>query len=204
MWFEFRKITTNGSQVSWFGVEDPNIKDLAWDGNYIWAINAPGILTKFDTSGKYPVDTIAGLLSGGWGLTYSEGYFWASDPNKDMVYKISAVTSIEDANKYSFEKSRLLQNYPNPFSRSTVINYFIGQILRDIHKQNESKYVSLGVYDRTGRLVKTLANKAQAPGHYSIVWDGRDQFGKEVTSGVYFYKLQADNYAQTKKMVVLH
>jgi len=162
-------------------------------------------MKRFTTEG-FLVESIAGLLSGGWGLTYGEGYLWASDPNKDMIYKISAVTGIEDANKYSFEKFRLLQNYPNPFSGSTVIHYsigFCGQLSDNEKRTTENPHVVLKIYDLTSRLVRTLVDESQKSGHYKVDWDGQDDSGRRVAPGVYFYKLITSEYRLVKKLVIL-
>ena len=88
----------------------------------------------------------------------------------------------------------LLQNYPNPFNPTTTIRYSIA----------ERGHVSLRVYNVAGQLVKTLVDEVQSPAAIEPVrWDGRNDAGQPVSSGVYFYKLIAKNYTQTKKMVLL-
>jgi hypothetical protein len=85
-------------------------------------------------------------------------------------------------------------NYPNPFNPRTTIKYTIG---RETH-------VSLRVFDASGRLIKTLVDRAQSPGEVSPVeWDGRDETGQLVASGVYFYQLQTRGFSQTRRMVLL-
>lgn len=83
---------------------------------------------------------------------------------------------------------RLSQNYPNPFNPSTKINY-------SIPKQN---YVSIKVFDVLGREIRTLINKEQPQGNYEIEFDGF-----ELTSGIYFYRLQAGGFVESKKMVLI-
>jgi hypothetical protein len=87
----------------------------------------------------------------------------------------------------------LLQNYPNPFNPATMISYTL----------NSNSFVSLKIYNLLGQAVKTLVEKNQTTGNYKIEWDGKDNLGKEVASGVYFYKLKADNNSKTLKMVLL-
>jgi hypothetical protein len=84
-------------------------------------------------------------------------------------------------------------NFPNPFNPQTTIAFSLAQ------RSN----VHLAVYDVNGALVRTLANEARATGAYELTWDGRDASGHEVASGVYFYKLNAGDFTQTRKMVVL-
>jgi hypothetical protein len=89
--------------------------------------------------------------------------------------------------------SRLEQNYPNPFNPSTEIRYAVR------HKGP----VSLKIYNVAGQLVRILVNEVQDPGVYKIGWDGRNNRGSQVTSGVYFYCMEANEFRSTKKMVLL-
>lgn len=87
----------------------------------------------------------------------------------------------------------LEQNYPNPFNPLTRINYAIP----------EPAYVKLCIYDINGILVKTLFEGNQAAGKYQTVWDAENSSGMKVGSGVYFYRIQANNFVQTRKMILL-
>jgi len=87
----------------------------------------------------------------------------------------------------------LSQNYPNPFNPQTTIAFSI----------KDRGAVSVKVYNVAGELVRTLANEDRAAGSYTLTWDGRNDAGQPVSSGVYFYKLVANNFSQTKKMVLL-
>ncbi len=83
---------------------------------------------------------------------------------------------------------KLYQNFPNPFNPSTTISY-------EIPKEG---FVSLKIYDVLGRLVKTLVNKIVNSGDYNINFDASD-----IASGIYFYRLQAGDFVQSKKMILL-
>jgi hypothetical protein len=87
----------------------------------------------------------------------------------------------------------LEQNYPNPFNPQTRISYSIP----------EPAYVKLSIYDINGTLVKTLLEGNQSAGRYEAEWDGKNSSGVKVGSGVYFYRLQANSFAQVKKMILL-
>ena len=105
----------------------------------------------------------------------------------------SVVVLNESAIITSFE---LTQNYPNPFNPSTTIDY-------NIHS---SGYVSLNVYDVMGRLVRTLVDEYKEAGNangYSVTWNGLDNLGNKVSTGVYIYSLQAQGVSTTKKMVLM-
>lgn len=87
----------------------------------------------------------------------------------------------------------LAQNYPNPFNPSTTIHYQLPQVTR----------VRLEVYNITGQYVRTLVNDEIEPGYYSVLWDGCDDSGSKVGSGVYYYRFIAGKYTSTKKMALL-
>jgi len=87
----------------------------------------------------------------------------------------------------------LSQNYPNPFNPNTEIKF-------DIPVRS---HVTLTVYNVLGQRVTTLVDKEMPPGSYVADWNSTSDNGKEVTSGVYFYKLEADDFIQTKKMLLL-
>ncbi|HIN26782.1 MAG TPA: T9SS type A sorting domain-containing protein, partial [Candidatus Marinimicrobia bacterium] len=87
----------------------------------------------------------------------------------------------------------LLQNYPNPFNSTTTLRY-------DLAGHSN---VNIIIYDMLGREVKTLINQTQDTGFKSIQWDGTNDYGKQVSAGVYLYRIQAGEYMQTKKMVFL-
>jgi flagellar hook assembly protein FlgD len=87
----------------------------------------------------------------------------------------------------------LEQNRPNPFNPQTTISFTLA----------ERTQVHLGVYDVDGALVRTLVNEPRAAATYESRWDGRDESGHAAASGVYFYKLTAGSFTQTKKMVLL-
>jgi len=93
------------------------------------------------------------------------------------------------------------QNAPNPFNPTTIIRYEIPA--RVDGQRIESTHIALQVYDIRGRVVRTLLSGEQAPGRYSIQWNGRDERGVSVSSGVYFYRLRAESFSQTRKMLLL-
>jgi hypothetical protein len=88
---------------------------------------------------------------------------------------------------------QLSQNVPNPFNPQTTIRFTLPV----------SDRVTLSIYSASGALVKTLVNGVQPAGSHDFVWDGRDAKGSSVSSGVYFYRLTAGKFNDTKKMVLL-
>jgi len=91
------------------------------------------------------------------------------------------------------EKFTIHQNYPNPFNPVTTLRY-------DLPEQT---HVNITVYDMLGRKVRTIFNQQQAPGYKSLIWDATNDYGKPVSAGIYLYQIQAGEYMQTKKMVLL-
>ena len=98
------------------------------------------------------------------------------------------------------QRFTLAQNYPNPFNPSTTIPYRVGgsqfMVNRPIH-------TTLKIYNILGQLVRTLVDEEKVAGNYKVIWDGRDNSGREVGSGIYFYQLRTEDYTATKKMVLL-
>lgn len=94
----------------------------------------------------------------------------------------------------------LSQNYPNPFNPSTTIPFRVesGQwpVARPVH-------TSLVVYNLVGQKVRVLLDEAMMPGDYQAVWDGKDDNGQKISSGVYFYRFKAGDNSDTKKMIML-
>lgn len=96
-------------------------------------------------------------------------------------------------NSAMIKEFSLLPNYPNPFNPSTVIGYQIA---------NNSQ-VSLKIYNMLGQEVRTLVNTTQSAGQYKVQWDGKDNSGKAVSSGIYFYRLEAGSFVKTRKMMLM-
>lgn len=105
----------------------------------------------------------------------------------------STVTGIEDETPAP-EAYALYQNVPNPFNPTT-------QILYDIPPSGGA--VQLRIYGVDGRLVRTLVDGIEPAGRQSITWDGRDGRGVRVAAGVYFYRLDAPGFSETRKMVMV-
>ena len=87
----------------------------------------------------------------------------------------------------------LSDNFPNPFNPSTNISFSVANYGE----------VSLVVFDALGREVNTLVSEVYSPGSYKVVWNGDDQNGNPMSSGMYFYRLDAGDFSQTKKMLFM-
>ena len=105
---------------------------------------------------------------------------------------VSAVLSSEDEVGMPTEFA-LKQNYPNPFNPSTQIQYAL---------PSESRVV-ISIYDLTGRKVRTLVNEVQSAGHRSVMWNATNEIGRQVSAGMYIYSIQAGDFIQNRKMVLM-
>jgi hypothetical protein len=91
------------------------------------------------------------------------------------------------------DKFTLLQNYPNPFNPFTKIEFLL----------EKPSWVTVDIYNILGKKVKRILEQRLKAGNYAIDWDGKDEKGNGVSTGIYFYRVQAGSIAQTKKMVLL-
>jgi len=128
-------------------------------------------------------------------------YYWVSaldDADNEGpvtgVKKATAVQEIPIADMpIDFE---LRPNYPNPFNSQTTIEYSIPRVM-------DNEQVTLIIYNMLGRKIRTLVNRAHPVGQYTIIWDGKNDSGLEVTTGMYVYRLQCKGYNLSRKMLLL-
>ena len=128
--------------------------------------------------------------------------------NQTYFYRIAAVDHAGNVGDYSetveaavlsidgadiAEAFALHQNYPNPFNPTTQISYDLP----------EDALVNVTIYDITGRAIRSLVNGSQTAGYRSIIWDATNNLGESVSAGMYVYIIQAGEFRQTKKMVLL-
>ena len=107
---------------------------------------------------------------------------------------IVSPTSVGDGNSSNFPRDYSLnQNFPNPFNSSTLISYYLPK----------KGKVNLEVYNILGQRIRILAEKEEEPGLKIISWEGEDDRGLSVPTGIYFYRLTAQDFVDTKKMVYL-
>ncbi len=110
---------------------------------------------------------------------------------KSVLDKLITTSSIEEGK--IVKTYELNQNYPNPFNPSTNISFQLSAI------QN----VSLKIYNNQGRLVRILLENTFHAGKHEVSWDGLNNSGFSVSAGSYYYILQAGNFRQSKKMLLL-
>jgi len=199
---------------------------LAWDyeGNLIpgfplYASSEPSILTNFPYSPVITDMDKDGKLNLILATDWPENKLICWEFNTDYQPKTmhwpkymhdkanSGVFRLEDYTEVKGEEEiqvptffSLSQNYPNPLNPSTTMPFQVGSlkfgVWRPIH-------ANLTIYNILGQRVRTLVNENKLPGRYEIFWDGKDDKGKEVSSGIYFYQLKAGGFKETRKMVLL-
>jgi hypothetical protein len=144
-------------------------------------------------------------------FVFDQGYAMSAPPEPGDVWRITAAGDKVpcQGNVYGFgpntpvdsdqvptaipQRFELSQNYPNPFNAETEIRYQIPQ----------DSYVSLRIFNTLGQRVRTLVDADQEFGRYAVIWDGRDDAGRELASGLYFCQLKVGVIGKTIKMVFL-
>ena len=114
--------------------------------------------------------------------------FW----NPWAVWAVPVEEEEEDFSQLPKEFA-LRENYPNPFNPTTVIEYALPK----------ASQVKIQIYNILGQKVRELVDEPQEPGYKMIRWDGKDDSGVEVSSGVYFYRIAAGDFMKSKKMILL-
>jgi hypothetical protein len=114
--------------------------------------------------------------------------------DNESPYATAGPATVTDADSPAAPLSNYLaQNHPNPFNPVTTISFGL----------KSPDGVTLRIYDAAGRRVRTLIDGAVPAGHHSAQWDGTDDAGQRVASGVYFYRMETSSFTKTRKMLVL-
>ena len=132
------------------------------------------------------------------GLDYTEIRLIDLRINEEDVIKIASTAilsrSLSTDDRIGIpDEFALKQNYPNPFNPVTRVLYDIP----------EASFVTITIYDLLGRRVNTLISRYEEPGYKSIVWNATNDHGMPVSAGMYLYRIKANEFIQTKKMLLL-
>ena len=103
------------------------------------------------------------------------------------------ITGVEENQNIFTDKYILSQNYPNPFNPETTISFSIPQ----------NGKVDISIYNIKGQKIKTLADGNLRIGHHKVIWNGKNENGKLVSSGIYFYKMETDKFSEIKKCILM-
>ena len=145
-------------------------------GDYSFVVGKGGrwIVFRDSTVGFYDFNPLLGDTSG---INFSN--------KSDMRDVIKETTVLGDFS--------LSQNYPNPFNPGTVITFSL----------SHDSWVKIEIYDILGQKVRTLADERAKAGVKEVIWDGKNQAGVEVASGIYFYRMETDRFTDVKKMILI-
>ncbi|RLC47342.1 MAG: hypothetical protein DRH57_04235 [Candidatus Cloacimonadota bacterium] len=113
--------------------------------------------------------------------------------NPDSLFLITSSTPTDNYQSNMPHSFELKQNYPNPFNPQTVIAYQLP----------ERAAVEISIYNILGQKVKTLVNDRKEAGYHKVIWNGKDAENRDVSSGIYFYKISTDKFSETKKCLLL-
>ncbi|MFH1197122.1 MAG: T9SS type A sorting domain-containing protein [bacterium] len=168
------------------GLTDAFILRLNSAGDEIWCSEFGEDKSESFYSIKYIGE--GNFIAAGYTNSYGAGSndFWLAKFNDH-------VTSVKQHENIFPESPTLNQNYPNPFNPQTMISYQLP------HNQN----VRITIYNGLGQKIRELVNANQQRGEHCIVWDGKNDFNKNMASGVYFYRLITTSSIITKKMIMI-
>lgn len=175
-------------------------------GAFITLQNSEGESKKFAYSDKEGNYEIRGVTPSEYTLLVSHMDFHSetrsitiANNSQSLLIENAAlfgrsITDVEDNNDHQEipKEIKLKSNYPNPFNPTTTIEFSL----------NSAQQVKLTIYNMLGQQVKELVNGFTQAGNYRITWDAKDNYGNEVSTGIYLYSLKAGNFQQVKKMVL--
>ena len=178
-------VSGSGVHVVWYVNRDGNFEiyyNHSTDEGISW-----GIDTRLTNNSAYSAKPFVSVS----GSVVHVVWMDLRDGNYEIYYKRNPTgnaTGIENSNSEIPKEFLLEQNYPNPFNPSTIIQYTIVS----------RKFVSLKIYDVLGNEIATLVNEEKPTGSYEVNFNS-----SQLSSGIYFYKLQAGSFVETKKMMLL-
>jgi hypothetical protein len=163
-------------------------QDTVWFGLVLWDMDKSDSVSVSEPNNEHVRD----YGKTWWGSEWADTGF-----DKFYMYRgivLSSVTvGVEQRSNLIPTVFNLSQNYPNPFNPETEIHFDLPV----------TSVVKLEIYNMLGQRVRELHNGLKPAGGYGVVWDGRDDSGREVGSGVYLYQLTTDRYSATRKMLLV-
>jgi hypothetical protein len=227
-----QRANLDGSNVELLLETPSSTADITLDlqgGKMYWVINdlSDSEIERANLDGSNPEILVSNyptpVMERSWGITLDlqQGKMYWTDFNAEKIQRAdldgsnledviasgifspqhidisSSSTAIEDVVTTIPSDYALAQNFPNPFNPTTTIPF-------EIPGTNGTKQrVSLIIYDLRGRHVKTLIDSELEPGSHRVMWDGRNDRGEAVSSGIYLYSLRSAGQSYTKKMIVI-
>jgi photosystem II stability/assembly factor-like uncharacterized protein len=181
----------NGTSWAYAGLAGRGIQDLlATSQNDLYAATSDSGVYRSTNGGQ----TWSALVSGFNHLNVTclalgpEGFLYAGTDGGGVYKSKEVLVGVREETAAVPSTCALLQNYPNPFNPTTIIEF----------RTQNSELTILKVFDLLGREIATLVNEVKEPGTYTVQWDASG-----VSSGVYFYRLKAGSFAETKRLLLL-
>ena len=176
----------------------PTLPDMAFDARF------SGDTKLVPESGVIELITNSEMITIEYEITVDAGrrHTWVlrSESGKDYTLEGAGEITIPSEERFVLNKETVIpstftlhQNFPNPFNPTTTLRYDLPS----------DAFVTLSIYDMLGREITKLVNTTQQAGFKSIQWNAKDSFGKSVSAGVYLYQIEAGEFVQTRKMVLL-
>lgn len=154
-----------------------------------WDFNSDGIIDSYDQNSVWTYEEQGYYTVT---LTSSNAYNEDAVIKEDYIHVVASVSVDEDIMPIALQ---LLGNYPNPFNKTTTISFSTTE---------NTENTELVIYNLKGQKVKSLINQNIEAGQHSVIWDGTDDCGKTVSSGMYFYQLKVGKYfSESKRMLLL-
>ena len=199
-----------GNQIfAWSQSVDPNGSEITYHITWQTETDTGTFEIRDDTTGTavlVPVANIAGIMTGladatgeyiadfTWTVYADDGYdeVEASNGPRTITVDVGWYLGIDDVAAVPGVFA-LHQNYPNPFNPVTTIRYDVP----------EQAHVTMEIYNLLGQRVATLVNGIQEPGYHAILWNGTNMSGAAMSSGMYFYHIQAGDFRSVKKLILV-
>jgi len=171
-------------------------RDLGWYGGHLWASADYANIYELNPLDMTVINTYPATRSYCSGIALGGGYLWFGTNNSTgWVYKVDGVVGMEEVRPQNDDiKSGVISIYPNPFTKLTKVSFSIGQ---------GAEGIELRIFDAAGRMVKDLSGSiSYAPCAVQVSWDGRNDAGQRVSSGVYFVCVNSHTIHQVAKVVL--
>jgi sugar lactone lactonase YvrE len=186
----------------WVSV-DPFREDYDYSAKYdCWDLNTMQVINSLSSTAYVPYDSKDQYLFSQGAFGKPRGIAFSNDGTKAYIcdmnngvlqYKFNGLINTPEPQAMP-ENFMLSQNYPNPFNPSTNFNYSLPS----------TSDVKIVIHDLFGREVTTLVNEiGKAAGTYNVTWNGKDRYNRQVSSGIYFYNIQAGSFYKTMKMMLI-
>lgn len=195
-------IMSNDGGATWYQGTQPDTASALWVNGVVTVPGTDVIIALSDNGVYYTSDlgatwkkmvtpsvTDDDYYTSAVFLNKDFGYFF-TDEGKVLRFEGQLVSGIVDSDTKVLDKYKLHQNFPNPFNPTTTIAFEIPV----------SKHVRLIIYDMLGREVISLVDNELQPGRHSAIWNGKNKYGHNVSTGIYIYQLRTENITKSKTM----